>query len=527
MRNRIELARVSLGRGDEQAARDEFQSAIDLAERLDPPQSRGTVAALLGLAELASTENERASLLTRAARAGEGDARAVAEVALARAHAAAIQGQLAQAQEFLGAARTALEGLEGSEFALATTQYVEAVLHLEWGKPNAAVTLANAAVDAFEGAGVREHPTLVNAMLTLSAGLAAQGSSRDADAALQRAAAMAPRAVPKGHPLLQRTTIATAASAFRAANFKATLDRLKPLLAAPTPSGTSATAMRLAAAAQMDSGDFAAARQTLNDLESLTAELTPGAAQSAGLRNLGDLYLKLGDFESSAEHYRESVQSLLNDRHPDHARAALGLAQALLAKGDLSSALPAVSDAMTAVISAGAQDGELFAHGLELQARVHLLQGRATDALDTLTRALEIQAAVGGQASLQYANLTLIGAEIALNSGDVASAQQALRKALAGAQKALPSRHPDLARFQIPLIEGYLISGKYREAASTLRTLSTAAGQRRTGQLAAEIKLLAAKLSTAQGRFKEATRHLIVQLKRPHLSKPTLKRSGS
>ena len=40
VRNRIELARVALRRGDEQAARDEFQSAIDLAERLDPPQSR-------------------------------------------------------------------------------------------------------------------------------------------------------------------------------------------------------------------------------------------------------------------------------------------------------------------------------------------------------------------------------------------------------------------------------------------------------------------------------------------------------
>lgn len=508
VRNRIELARVALSRGDEQAARDEFQSAIDLAERLDPPQSRGTVAALLGLAELASTENERASLLTQAARAGEGDARAVAEVALARADAAAAQGQLTQAQEFLGAARTALEGLEGSEFALATTQYVEAVLNLEWGKPNAAVTLANAAVDAFEGAGVREHPTLVNAMLTLSAGLAAQGSARDADAALQRAAAMAPRAVPKGHPLLQRTTIATAASAFRAANFKATLDRLKPLLAAPTPSGTSATAMRLAAAAQMDSGNFAAARQTLNDLESLTAELTPSAAQSAGLRNLGDLYLKLGDFESSAEHYRESVQSLLNDRHPDHARAALGLAQALLAKGDLTEAVPSVSEAITAVDRAGAQDGELLARSLELQTRVHLLQGRANDALDTINRALEIQSVGGGQASLQYANLTLLSAEVAWKNGDTNGAQQALGTALATAQKALPSRHPELARFQIPLIEAYLTAGKYREAASALRTLSAETGQNSAGQLAAEVKLLAAKLSMAQGRFKQATRYL-------------------
>ena len=508
VRNRIELARVSLGRGDVQAARDEFISAINLAERLDPPQSRGTVAALLGLAGLASTTDERASLLTRAAQTSEGDARAVAEVALARAHFATAEGQFTQAQDYLGAARAALQGLDGSEFALATTQYVEAVLQLQWGKPNEAVALASAAVDAFEGGGIREHPTLVNAILTLSTGLAAQGSLRDADAALQRAAAMASRAVPKGHPLLERTTIASAASALRSANFRTTLDRLKPLLATPSPQAASTTAMRLAATAQMGAGNFAAARETLNTLESLTATLKPGATQSVSLRNLGDLYFKLGDFESSAQRYRESLQSYANDRHPDHARAALGLAQALLAAGDLSSALPAVSDAMTAVISAGAQDGELFAHGLELQARVHLLQGRATDALDTLTRALEIQAAVGGQASLQYANLTLIGAEIALNSGDVASAQQALRKALAGAQKALPSRHPDLARFQIPLIEGYLISGKYREAASTLRTLSTAAGQRRTGQLAAEIKLLAAKLSTAQGRFKEATRHL-------------------
>lgn len=505
VRTRSGAGRALAGIGQNDAAKAEFAAALDAANC----EPTGLEAAL-GLAELALdgiTQEPAGEILNKV----EKQVPDVSPALQSWYGELEIRWFLQQGKrpEAEAALNKAAEGAGDTPRRLARVNYLRALVSLEWSESGRAVTQLSEAAQQMEGAGSREHPDLIRILLALAMAQQQLGRGRDADAALLRAQSISQRVLPKTHPLREELSARQAVAPAVQGNLKSSAAALGRLI--ETASVPASTTLRAQLAhVQTGLGDASATARTVREAATSAAS-TPDPLDRARQRlDLAASASEVGQHSLGDDLLGAAQQDLANvdAAHPLHLQLAQARVTGSLRAGDLRAANE-LSATLLDRATATLQPGALLLAAIRVQ-RVDVLQrsGAFADAVELARTSRDtVSSALPGTAIAAESERLL--AEALFAAGQLREAGPAANAALEAARKALPNRHPALARFQLPVARHQLLGGRVREAASaSSAAINTVRSAGINGPDAATVYLAAADIELARGRAKAAVGHL-------------------
>jgi serine/threonine protein kinase/Tfp pilus assembly protein PilF len=228
-------------------------------------------------------------------------------------------------------------------------------------------------------------------------------------------------------------------------------------------------AMHNLAGAQIDAGDLEGAARTEREVLTTRRRIWgpdhPDTAYS--LNNLGWIYLELGQWQEAEPLLKENVTVVARETAQGGARYAVALAnwgRLLEQKGDYTGAAAQFDEAQRILAANGAASGWAGAKVQIYQSLLALDRGRASQAEQLASQAVNAEIKLGGDSSPQLsAGLLALGLSQLIGE-DASAAQENFRKALAIRQRIYPAGHPELLYAQVRLAEALLSGNKANEA---------------------------------------------------------------
>ena len=155
----------------------------------------------------------------------------------------------------------------------------------------------------------------------------------------------------------------------------------------------------------------------------------------------------------------EIRQILLGERHPDHTRSLVVLAQSVFLKGDQDRAQSLLDKALEVWKQSVGEQHPEYAAVLRHLGTLFEVQFELDRALSFCERALEISARTTGEESLLHADCLNLRARLFTRAGQAGRAIPLLEKALAIRQAKLDEKHPDYATALNNLAIAYTAKG--------------------------------------------------------------------
>ena len=360
----------------------------------------------------------------------QGEWAALAELRCFRARDLARGGDVQQARATIAEALQWLDRADPATAAPTRRDCLasEGVVERTAGNAARAVALLEAAVAAEEQAGRSEQGTFVELLNVMARTYYDAARYRDALRTARRASELVAR-LGLDHTGHEATARVMQALALREGGRP--LEALR--LQAPAAGAAARVSERIQYAnTLLQLGRYEGLTATLDELLSASSGLNPAAQREARLLQVRVL-VELGRLPEAATALADvgaRFAPLRKARHFSVHRFLLEQARWALATGDLAGAQAAVDEAGAVVQAAGQADGASWHRIHEVQARVDLANGRATDALKVSEDALEWaqRAAIDPNASLQIADDRLLRAqaERLLGQTDLAHADAVL-----------------------------------------------------------------------------------------------------